>query len=100
MKVIEYNEKTFQQVLKDNKIVILKFSAEFCGPCRVLHKQMVKDKSDILIVEVDAEDEPELFDKHRIRYFPTMIFYKNGVKQNDIIQGANFDKIVEIYNKL
>ncbi len=90
----------FSKTIKESKVVIVKFGTQWCGPCKLLHKQMKKDESDIIVIEVDAEYEEEFAEKHKIRSFPTIFFYKNGVKQQETVVGSNFDKIVEIYNTL
>ena len=65
-----------------NKLVIVDFWAEWCGPCRVLGpilddvaKELGEKAS---IVKVNVDDNPELAQKYGIRGIPTMIFFKNG----------------------
>lgn len=65
--------KDFKQ-LKMN-IEILKFSATWCGPCRVLANTL-KDVEGI--TNIDIEKDQETARKYGIRSVPTMVFLKDG----------------------
>ena len=58
-------------------IEVLKFSATWCGPCRVL-AQTLKDVEGIR--NIDIEKEQEISRKYGIRSVPTMVFLKDGVE--------------------
>lgn len=51
---------------------ILKFSAEWCGPCKAL-KHNLKD-IDFPIEEIDIEENPEMAEEYGIRSIPTLIY--------------------------
>lgn len=56
---------------------ILKFSADFCGPCKAL-KRNLKDL-DFPIEEIDIVDNPEMAEEYDIRSIPTLIYLdENG----------------------
>jgi thioredoxin 1 len=57
------------------KVEVLKFSASWCGPCRVL-AQTLKDVDGI--TNIDIEKDQETARKYGIRSVPTMVFLKNG----------------------
>ena len=56
-------------------IEVLKFSAAWCGPCRVL-AQTLKDVDGI--TNIDIEKDQETARKYGIRSVPTMVFLKDG----------------------
>lgn len=56
-------------------IEILKFSATWCGPCRVL-AQTLKDVEGITNIDIDKDRETPA--KYGIRSVPTMVFLKDG----------------------
>jgi thioredoxin 1 len=56
-------------------IEVLKFSATWCGPCRVL-AQTLKDVEGI--TNIDIEKDQETARKYGIRSVPTLVFLKDG----------------------
>jgi len=58
-----------------SNIEVLKFSATWCGPCRVLANTL-KDVEGI--TNVDIEKDQETARKYGIRSVPTMVFLKDG----------------------
>lgn len=56
-------------------IEVLKFSASWCGPCRVL-AQTLKDVEGITNIDIDKDMETAR--KYGIRSVPTMVFLKDG----------------------
>lgn len=59
----------------ENKIEILKFSATWCGPCRVLANTL-KDVEGITNIDIDKDRETPA--KYGIRSVPTLVFLKDG----------------------
>jgi len=73
---ITYNEKIIE-----DKLTVVKFAANWCGPCRVLTPMMeeiIKSYPDINFGEVNIDVHPDLAAKDGIRGVPTVVFYKNG----------------------
>ena len=55
-------------------ITVLKFSADWCGPCRMIAK-LFKDVEGITNVDVDKNQ--ELAAQYGVRRIPTFVFLKN-----------------------
>jgi len=59
----------------ENKIEVLKFSATWCGPCKVLANTL-KDVEGITNIDIDKDRETPV--KYGIRSVPTLVFLKDG----------------------
>ncbi|XP_030049601.1 thioredoxin isoform X1 [Microcaecilia unicolor] len=83
----------FDQILKEqgDKLVIVDFTASWCGPCQVIapyYKELSEKYKDILFLKVDVDDVQDLTESCGIRSMPTFIFYKAGKKVAEI-KGAH-----------
>jgi thioredoxin 1 len=73
------------------KIIVVDFTATWCGPCRLMAPVFsdLSKKYDILIfLKVDVDEVQEVTTEWEIRAMPTFLFIKDG-KQIDKIVGAN-----------
>lgn len=77
---------------KDGKIFVVKATAEWCGPCKMMNRTTMRDarvegwfKDNGTIIEFDVDKQPELARSLKVRAMPTMIAFKNG---------EEFDRIV------
>lgn len=59
-----------------SKIEVLKFSANWCSPCKALSKEL--EGLDFKEIDVDLEENVDLAVKYKIRTIPTLIFLKDG----------------------
>lgn len=59
------------------EVEAIKFSATWCGPCRVVSKQL--EGLDFTNIDID-EDQDGLAKKANVRSVPTIIFLKDGVE--------------------
>ena len=97
------NDANLDETLKTDKLVMLDFWAEWCGPCRMigptideLHKEYGEE---IVVGKVNVDENPGASAKFGIRNIPAILFIKNGEIVDKIIgvaQKSNFEaKIVE-----
>lgn len=76
------NKKTFAQIIQDDRLVLVDFYAEWCGPCQVM-KPILKELkdalgSDITILKVDVDRNPSASQKYSIKGVPTLILFRKG----------------------
>jgi len=58
------------------KIEVLKFYADWCGPCRVLSQRLEGEK----LTEINVDKDHETAVKYRVRTIPVLVFLKDGVE--------------------
>ena len=74
------NSETLDKKIKDNKVVLVDFFAEWCGPCRML-TPIIEDVENLFpnqVGKVNVDEEMELAAKYSVRSLPTVIIFKDG----------------------
>lgn len=70
-----------QKILKiEDKIIVLNFHSETCGPC-IMQMPVLEDLSndlEIALVTCDVDDNNEALKHFNVTATPTTIIYKNG----------------------
>ena len=78
----EINESKFDPFIKENDLVLVDFSAEWCGPCKmqspILHKLETQYKNKIKFVKIDIDKNPALASRYGISSVPSIMFFLNG----------------------
>ena len=75
---------------------VLKFYADWCGPCKMLSKTLenLKDNN-IPIREVDIDEQTDLAVQYNVRSVPTMVLLENGSEVKRAVGSMSLDKVKE-----
>ncbi|GAB6045360.1 thioredoxin [Caminibacter profundus] len=90
---IEITKDNFEDIVKNNKVVVVDFWAPWCGPCRMIAPiieelaEEYKDK-DVAIGKVNTDEQQELAMQFGIRSIPTVLFFKDGELVDNMIGAA------------
>ena len=79
----EFNDANFQaDVLDSDKLTVVDFWAEWCGPCRMVSPIMediaTEYEGRALVVKCDVDSSPAVSARFSIRNIPTVLFFKDG----------------------
>lgn len=89
MSAINVNKNNFrEEVLNSEKKVLLDFWAPWCGPCRMVGpvlEEIAKERSDVKVVKINVDDQPELAREFRVMSIPALFVMKDGVVVNQAV---------------
>lgn len=98
-KVIELNDGNFDKLVSEDKLILVDFWAEWCGPCRMLGpivEEIAVEYMDKLVVgKMDVDSNSAVPSRFSIRSIPVMILFKDGKEVDRIIGYASKASILE-----
>jgi thioredoxin 1 len=95
--------KSFSEILKGDQPVLVDFSAEWCGPCKMMPpilkelKQMTGEK--VTILKVDIDKNPEVAASFNIQSVPTLIIFRKGEikwRQSGVVQARQLKAALDM----
>ncbi|GJN10056.1 hypothetical protein PR202_ga28115 [Eleusine coracana subsp. coracana] len=78
------------------KLVVIDFTASWCGPCRFIAPvfvELAKKFTNAIFLKVDVDELKEVAAEYKIEAMPSFIFIKNGNKVDTIV-GARKEEIL------
>lgn len=102
MATVVINKDNFEElVVKSDKVVLLDFYADWCGPCKMVAPTVhaiAEEHSEYLVGKVNVDDDPELAQAFDIVSIPTLVVMKGGKVASTAVGVRTKDQILQMLN--
>ena len=96
--MLEVSADTFEkEVLKSDIPVVIDLWAPWCGPCKaltpILESVVAEYDGKIKAVKLNIDESPAIAAQYQIMSIPTLLFFKDGKVESQVIGLVGKDKI-------
>ena len=77
----KFTETQLNEILSNNKTVLIDFSTQWCVPCKKMKpiiEEIQRENTTVKVLFIDADANKELVKKYQIKGVPVFIVFKNG----------------------
>lgn len=94
--------RSFGDIIKGDKPVLVDFSAEWCGPCKmmppILKELKGKFGDAITILKLDIDKNPQVAANYQIQSVPTLIVFRQGQvkwRQSGVLPADQIKRVLD-----
>ena len=79
-------DNTFDEVIKNNRLVLIDFWADWCGPCKKVSPILdeIEDEFNLLVGKLNVDNNIKKSQEFSVVSIPTIILFKDGVPVHKI----------------
>ena len=98
----ELERDNLAEIVSSSPIVVVQYSAGWCGNCRIMKpkfKKMAQENENVTFVLADAENFPESRKLAKVDNLPTFATFRNGVLVNQV-QTNKVEILTDLVNEI
>ena len=95
------NENFEEEVINSNKITIIDFYADWCGPCKMMSPiidKIAEENTDIKVGKLNVDEAQEIAARYNVMSIPTIILFKNGIEFKRLVGVTSKNNILNALN--
>ncbi len=80
-------DASFEEVIKDNSLVLIDFWADWCGPCKKVAPILdeISESHDLPVGKLNIDENPEKTQEYSVHSIPTMVLFKDGIPVHTVL---------------
>ena len=101
---METRTRAFSEMIQDKKPVLVDFSAEWCGPCKMMAPILKEVKANlqdnVTILKIDVDGNRHLASQYSVQAVPTLIIFKEGEikwRHSGVMPAAQLQNILQSF---
>ncbi|WVY91318.1 hypothetical protein V8G54_036832 [Vigna mungo] len=101
VKTVDSWKDHFQKGKDSIKLVVVYFTASWCGPCRIIapiFEELAKNMPHVIFLKVDVDELSSVAKEWSISAMPTFLFFKEGERVDEVV-GGNPSKLRQTVEK-
>lgn len=92
------SENFEEEVLKENKPVLIDFYADWCGPCKmmspIIDEIAEERQEEIKVGKINVDQNQDLAMKYNVMSIPTLVIIKNGETTKTLVGVRDKEEIL------
>ena len=90
-------DQIFEAVVKENKIVLMDFWADWCTPCKMMSPILdeISAERGLLVGKLNSDENPEKTQEYSVQSIPTMVLFVDGNPVHTVVGAMPKHKLLK-----
>ena len=97
--IITATKENFKELIAQDKVTLVDFWAEWCGPCRMVGPildKIAEENQDINVLKVNVDELSDISAEYGIRNIPAVFIFKNNEQINKFVGVKSKEEILKL----